>query len=60
MNGNIINNYKIRPPKVVGVVKNTQMVSPFGFTSEPMKYPLGKAVIVFRLCVILFVASQTL
>lgn len=34
MNGNISNNYKIRPPKVVGVVKNTQMVSPFGFTSE--------------------------
>lgn len=47
MNGNISNNYKIRPPKVFGVVKNTQMVSPFGSTSEPMKYPLGKAVIVF-------------
>lgn len=34
MNGKISNNYRIRPPKVVGVVKNTQMVSPFGFTLE--------------------------
>ena len=34
MNGKISNNYRIRPPKVVGVVKNTQMVSPFGSTSE--------------------------
>ena len=34
MNGNGTNSYRSRPPKVVGVVKNTQMVSPFGATSE--------------------------